>query len=72
MFFNNRIVDGSAIVDGSDITDGIADGSAIATTDDPLDNLLHTTYIEECVNVQTCTYLFLFISVVSVIVIFRK
>ena len=68
MFFNNRIVDGSAIADGIDI----ADGSAIATTDDPLDNLLHTTYIEECVNVQTCTYLFLFISVVSVIVIFRK
>ncbi len=62
MFFNNRIADGNTIVGGN----------ASAITDDPLDELLHTTYIEECVNVQTCTYLFLLISVVSVIVIFRK
>ena len=60
MFFNNRIADADA------------DASAVAITEDPLDNLLHTTYIEECVNVQTCTYLFLLISVVSVIFIFRK
>jgi hypothetical protein len=60
MFFNNRIADADT------------DTDADAITDDPLDDLLHTTYISECANLQTCTYLFLLISVVSVIVIFRK
>jgi hypothetical protein len=60
MFFNNRIANADT------------DTDADAITDDPLDDLLHTTYIDECANLQTCTYLFLLISVVSVIVIFRK
>jgi hypothetical protein len=40
--------------------------------EDPLENILHIEHDDSCGNIQTYTYIFLFISLITGIIIFRK
>jgi hypothetical protein len=40
--------------------------------EDPLENILHIEHDDSCGSIQTYTYIFLFISLIAGIIIFRK
>lgn len=52
---------------------GICNNRVYAAEDeDPLDGVLHIEHDDDCGSIQTYTYVFLFISLIAGIIIFRK